>query len=267
VAGLPDLLVPLAQAPERSALCLDFDGTLSAIVDDPRAARPLPGVPDLLARLARRLGLVAVISGRPVSFLQSALQPALGPPAGVRLVGLYGLEQIAPDGRRTTAADAAPWEAVITEVVDRARAEAAPGVYVEPKGLTVTLHWRNAPGEAEWVAGFAARQAEERGLQVHRGRRELELRPPLAVDKGTVVRDLTVGYEAVAAFGDDIGDLPAFAALAELGSAGVAVARVAVVDQESPAVVAEQADLTVDGPAGALALLEQLAGAVGAVGA
>jgi trehalose 6-phosphate phosphatase len=260
VAGLPDLLVPLAQAPERSALCLDFDGTLSAIVDDPRAARPLPGVPDLLARLARRLGLVAVISGRPVSFLQSAL----GPPAGVRLVGLYGLEQIDPDGTRDVAPDAAPWEAVITEVVDLARAEAAPGVYVEPKGLTVTLHWRNAPGEAEWVAGFAARQAEERGLQVHRGRRELELRPPLAVDKGTVVRDLTVGYDAVAAFGDDIGDLPAFAALAELASAGVAVARVAVVDHESPAVVAEQADLTVDGPAGALALLEQLARAVGA---
>jgi trehalose 6-phosphate phosphatase len=260
VAGLPDLLAPLAQAPERSALCLDFDGTLSAIVDDPRAARPLPGVPDLLARLARRLGLVAVISGRPVSFLQSAL----GPPAGVRLVGLYGLEQIDPDGTRDVAPDAAPWEAVITEVVDLARAEAAPGVYVEPKGLTVTLHWRNAPGEAEWVAGFAARQAEERGLQVHRGRRELELRPPLAVDKGTVVRDLTVGYDAVAAFGDDIGDLPAFAALAELASAGVAVARVAVVDHESPAVVAEQADLTVDGPAGALALLEQLARAVGA---
>jgi trehalose 6-phosphate phosphatase len=260
VAGLPDLLVPLAQAPERSALCLDFDGTLSAIVDDPRAARPLPGVPDLLARLARRFGLVAVISGRPVSFLQSAL----GPPPGVRLVGLYGLEQIAPDGTRTTAPDAAPWEAVITEVVDQARAEAAPGVYVEPKGLTVTLHWRNAPGEAEWVAGFAARQSEERGLEVHHGRRELELRPPLSVDKGTVVRDLTAGYAAVAAFGDDIGDLPAFAALAELAAAGVAVARVAVVDHESPAVVAEQADLTVDGPAGALALLEELAGAVGA---
>jgi trehalose 6-phosphate phosphatase len=258
VAGLPDVLVPLAEAPRRSALCLDFDGTLSAIVDDPRAARPLPGVPDLLARLARRLGLVAVISGRPVSFLQSVL----GPPAGVRLVGLYGLEQIGADGTRTTAPDAAPWEAVITEVVDLARAEAAPGVYVEPKGLTVTLHWRNAPGEAEWVAGFAARQAEEWGLQVQRGRRELELRPPLAVDKGTVVRELTVGYGAVAAFGDDIGDLPAFATLAELASAGVAVARVAVVDDESPVVVAEQADLTVEGPAGALALLEQLAGAV-----
>jgi trehalose 6-phosphate phosphatase len=261
VAGLPDILVPLARAPRRSALCLDFDGTLSAIVDDPRAARPLPGVPDLLARLATRLGLVAVISGRPVSFLQSAL----GPPAGVRLVGLYGLEQIGTDGTRTTAADAAPWEAVITEVVDQARAAAAPGVYVEPKGLTVTLHWRNAPGQADWVSGFAARQAEERGLQVHRGRRELELRPPLDVDKGTVVRDLTGGYEAVAAFGDDIGDLPAFAALAELAEAGVAVARVAVVDDESPAVVAEQADLTVAGPAGALALLEQLAEAVEAV--
>jgi trehalose 6-phosphate phosphatase len=260
VAGLPDVLVPLAEAPRRSALCLDFDGTLSAIVDDPRDAKPLPGVPDLLARLARPLGLVAMISGRPLPFLQSAL----GPPAGVRLVGLYGLERIEADGTRTMAPDAAPWEAVIAEVVDLARAEAAPGVYVEPKGLTVTLHWRNAPGEAEWVSAFAARQAAARGLEVHRGRRELELRPPLAVDKGTAVRDLVGGgeYVAVAAFGDDIGDLPAFAALGELASEGVAVARVAVVDDESPAEVAEQADLTVDGPAGALALLEELARAV-----
>ena len=117
MAGLPDVLAPLAEAPRRSALCLDFDGTLSPIVDDPRAARPLPGVPDLLGRLARRLGLVAVISGRPVSFLESELAS----PAGVRLVGLYGLEQIGAGGQRTVAPDAAPWEAVITEVVDLAR--------------------------------------------------------------------------------------------------------------------------------------------------
>ena len=67
------------------------------------------------------------------------------------------------------------------------------------------------------------------------------------------------GHAAVACFGDDLGDLPAFAALAELAGTGVAVARVAVVDPESPAEVALAADLVVDGPEGALDLLARLA--------
>jgi trehalose 6-phosphate phosphatase len=259
VGGLPDLLAPLAEAPRRSALCLDFDGTLSTIVSDPVAARPLPGVPELLARLAARVGLVAVISGRPVSFLQSVLAS----PRGVRLVGLYGLEEIGPDGTRSVRPDAAPWEPVIAQVVARAEAEAPAGIYVEPKGLTVTLHWRHAPEAAGWVASFAAREAQDRGLRVQQARRELELRPPLAVDKGTVVRSLAAGFSAVAVFGDDLGDLPAFDALGDLASAGVAVARVAVVDDESPAEVADRADLVVEGPPGAVALLELLARAVG----
>jgi len=60
-------------------------------------------------------------------------------------------------------------------------------------------------------------------------------------------------------FGDDLGDLPAFDALAELGAQGVAVARVAVVDAESDDLVAARSDLVVEGPAGAVTLLEQLA--------
>ena len=50
---------------------MDFDGTLAAIVPDPRDAVPLPGVPELLADLATEFALVAVISGRPTSFLSA----------------------------------------------------------------------------------------------------------------------------------------------------------------------------------------------------
>jgi trehalose 6-phosphate phosphatase len=49
------------------ALCLDFDGTLSPIVDDPQAARPLPGIVELLEPLADRFAAVALISGRPTA--------------------------------------------------------------------------------------------------------------------------------------------------------------------------------------------------------
>ncbi|HEY3842700.1 MAG TPA: trehalose-phosphatase [Acidimicrobiales bacterium] len=259
MGALPDILVPLTRQPARSALCLDFDGTLSGIVEDPALARPLPGVPDLLARLAGRMGMVAVISGRPASFLQRVL----GPPAGVRLFGLYGLERSGPDDTIVMAPDAAPWADVIDAVVTRARATAPAGVHIEPKGLTVTVHWRAAPEHESWVVAFVADQVDQRGLVAQPARSSIELRPPLAVDKGTVVRALAEGMRAVAAFGDDLGDLPAFAALDALAAGGLAVAKVAVVDGESPPEVAARADLVVDGATGAVALLGEVAQALG----
>jgi trehalose 6-phosphate phosphatase len=264
VARLPALLQPLAAEPRRSALFLDFDGTLAAIVEDPTGARPLPGVPDLLAELARSFALVAVISGRPTAFLADVL----GPPPRVMLAGLYGLERAlhGPAHER--------WAAGVDAVVAEAQATAPAGVYVEPKGLTVTLHWRRAPEHRDWVLAFAARQHAERGLVVHEGRHERELRPPLDVDKGTVVRALVAEHDAAAAplraaaaFGDDIGDLPAFAALDDLRAADGAplrTVRVAAVDTESPPAVAAAADLSVAGAVGAVALLHQLAEAAAA---
>jgi trehalose 6-phosphate phosphatase len=267
VARLPALLQPLATEPDRSALFLDFDGTLAAIVEDPTGARPLPGVPALLAALAARFALVAVISGRPTAFLAEVL----GAPPGVTLTGLYGLERALQGPAHDT------WASVIDEVVAEATAAAPPGVYVEPKGLTVTLHWRRAPETKDWVVAFAAREHAARGLMVHEGRHERELRPPLSVDKGTVVRALVAEHEetaeplrAIAAFGDDIGDLPAFAALDKLRAAAgpaLTVVRVAAVDAESPSAVAAAADLSVPGATGAVALLHDLAAAAAAAAA
>jgi trehalose 6-phosphate phosphatase len=170
------------------------------------------------------------------------------------LIGLYGLGQVGPDAR--------PWVGPIADAVAAARMEAPDGVYVEPKGLTVTLHWRNAPEAGSWATAFAARQEEQRGLRVYPGRLSLELRPPLDVDKGTVLRALTRGMHAVAVFGDDLGDLPAFAAAAEMAAQGVAAIRVAVVDAECAEEVAAQADVLVEGPDAAMVLLEQLVQAV-----
>ena len=60
-AGLEALLA----APGRALIGTDFDGTLAPIVPDPRAARALPGAVPALARLARVVGTIAVITGRP----------------------------------------------------------------------------------------------------------------------------------------------------------------------------------------------------------
>jgi trehalose 6-phosphate phosphatase len=257
-ASPPALLLPLTEHPATSALFIDFDGTLANIVDDPVGARPLPGVPALLEDLAVRFAMVAVLSGRPPAFLHDVL----GSPKGVEVIGLYGLARVLE-----ASGEADRWSAVIDDVVAEAVAEAPDGVYVEPKGLTVTLHWRHAPQAQPWVADFVEREHDARGLQIHSGRMELELRPPVEVDKGTVIRSLAtdspVEWRAAAAFGDDMGDLPAFAALDDLaaGTAGppVLTVRVAVVDDESPPEVAARADLTVRGAPAAVDLLHTVA--------
>ena len=158
---------------------------------------------------------------------------------------------------------------MIDAVVAEARAGAPGGVYVEPKGLTVTLHWRHAPEARGWVETFVTQVAASHGLAVHSGRMELELRPPLGVDKGTVVRQLADEQAGrlrqVAVFGDDLGDLPAFEEVGRLGtpSAPVTAVRVAAVDGESPEAVAQAADLSVRGAAGAVGVLRDLADVAG----
>ena len=79
---------------------------------------------------------------------------------------------------------------------------------------------------------------------------------------GVVVGRTAAGGRAAAGFGDDLGDLPAFAELARLRSEdGVATVGVAVIDEETSPEVAASADLAVDGPEGALAVLDWLASA------
>jgi Trehalose-phosphatase len=81
-----------AQLAERAgevALCLDFEGNLSPIVDDPEAARPLRGIVDLLEPPAHRFAAVALISGRPAAYLAEHAAAS-----GVRHLGLYDLQEI-----------------------------------------------------------------------------------------------------------------------------------------------------------------------------
>jgi trehalose 6-phosphate phosphatase len=253
---VPAPLEPLRDRPAESALFLDFDGTLAPIVADPAGARPLPGVPAALERLAGRFSLVAVVSGRPVTYLAAAL----GPLEGVTVIGLYGMETAGPGGEGRLVPEAERWRPVVTEVTARALQGCPAGAGVEPKGLTVALHWRNRPDAQAWATAFARAEAAETGLIVQPGRMALELRPPIDTDKGTVVRRLGRGHAAVACFGDDLGDLPAFEALTTLAAGGAAVARVAVVDGETPPEVAAAADVVVEGTEGALRLLTVLAG-------
>lgn len=245
-----------------TAVLTDFDGTLSPIVAQPDLARPLAGVGDILRALTRRFATVAVISGRPASFLAERLgDPHDTESPGPQLFGLYGLEWVAPDGGIVRHPEAGQWGAVIDEAMTRLGAAAPSGVLVEGKGLALTVHWRRAPEAEPWANTAVSREAEQSGLVVHPGRRSLELRPPLAIDKGSVTRELAGQADAACYFGDDIGDLPAYAALAELATKGARTVAIAVADRESDPSLLDAADLVLNGPAGALEALSWLASA------
>ena len=248
--SLPSQFRPLAGSPSSSAVLSDFDGTLAAIVDDPATSSPLPGMVEVLGRLAERFAVVGVVSGRPVSFLLDHLDPAL------QLSGLYGLERWR-EGRRVEVEEVEAWRQPVAEATERARAELGP--VVEAKGLSVTLHFRTCPERAPEVKAWAASEAERSGLWVHEARSSVELHPPLDIDKGTEVEVLATGKDAACFLGDDVGDVAAFDALDRLASAGVHTVRVAVASEESPSELIDRADLVVEGPPGVLSLLEDLA--------
>jgi trehalose 6-phosphate phosphatase len=246
-----EALAPFLAAPGDAAVLVDFDGTLSPIVEDPATARPLPGVVEALRALAARYARVGVVSGRPLGFLEAHL------PAEVELSGLYGLEWRRQGGRGEHAA-AVRWRPVVDAAVADARRDLPGGVDVEHKGLSLTLHVRRHPELTGEARAWADEVTAATGLEVRPAKRSVELHPPVTVDKGTVVEDL-VGTLGVACFvGDDVGDLPAFDALDRLAERGRRTLRVVVETPEVTPQVLARADLVVPGPDGALELLRDL---------
>lgn len=248
-----DLITQLRQRADSTAIVSDFDGTLSAIVDDPAKAAPLAGVADVLDQLVAGYRLVGIISGRPLSFLES-----LHLPAGVALVGLYGLEQQV-DGRRREHPEGEQCRVVISQVVAEARRDGPAGMRVEDKGLSLTLHYRGRPEIAPAVRSWADAEGERHQLVVRPARMSVELHPPIDMDKGRSLAELIGEVRGACYLGDDHGDVPAFDALDRFASDGGLAVRVAVAGgSESVPELGARADLSVDGPPGALGFLRSL---------
>ncbi|MFE0453548.1 trehalose-phosphatase [Streptomyces sp. NPDC058914] len=255
--------------PRTTLVALDFDGTLAPIVENPDDARAHPDAVPALAALAPKVASVAVVTGRP-----AAVAVRNGGFAGVpglehlTVLGHYGAERW--DARTGTVSAPAPHPGVaaaraeLPGVLDAAGAWQ--GTWVEEKGRAVAVHTRRA--QDPQAAFEALRQpladlAAGHGLIVEPGRMVLELRPP-GVDKGVALHEYVreIGAEAVLYAGDDLGDLPAFAAVEKLRSDGVPGLLVASGSAEVTE-LAERADLVVDGPAGVVRLLRTLADQLG----
>jgi trehalose 6-phosphate phosphatase len=246
-----ELLAPFRADPFNSSIVLDYDGSVSPIVDDPAAAVPVDGASDTLIGLANRYGDVLVVSGRPVSYLSHHL------PVEVSMVGLYGLEGLRR-GDRWEHPNGGAWREVISDLAVTARSLGPPGMRVEPKDLSLTLHYRGHPEIADQVAELARSQAERAGVRARSAKMSMELQPPIDTDKGTVIEEMCAGSTAVLFAGDDLGDLPAFDALDRLRSRGVHTVRVVVTSDETPEAMLSRADVHVDGPAELMRFLHGL---------
>jgi trehalose 6-phosphate phosphatase len=233
-----DALARLSEDPALAAVLLDVDGTLAPIVARPELAEVPEETRAELRHLVERYALVACVSGRSGEEARRLVGVE-----GVVYVGVHGLE---------LASEAERWREALRPFAQ------LDWPWLEDKGLTVALHWREAADEQAARAELesVAERAEEAGLEVRWGRKVLELRPPVEADKGTAVRTLLEerGLRRALYAGDDTTDLDAFRGLDGLE---VAV-RIAVASPEAPPGLREAADLVVASPAELLELLRQL---------
>ena len=257
-----DALSPLRADPSHVAIMLDIDGTLAPIVRYTEDAHVPEATRALLIEIARRYGVVACVSGRRASDARRLV--AIGT---ITYLGSHGAELLRA-GWTEPALDPAvrDWGRRIAAFGHEADTAALRRlrVRIEDKGAIVAFHWRGAPDEEAARAAIDAigERAEQAGLRTHWGRKVLEVRPPVRIDKGAGIVGLLADTQLDRALyvGDDATDVDAFRALGELAADGrlTSALRIAVRSDEGPSELEQAADLAVEGTDGVRAVLEAL---------
>lgn len=241
----------------RKGIITDVDGTISPIVDTPDAAQVTPRSKELLTELVNYMTVVGVISGRAAGDVQARV----GVP-GMVYVGNHGMERWR-DGQveipQTVRVHRPGMEAVLQAT--RPYEESLPGVLVEDKDASLSIHYRKAADPksvANTLRPLLNELSQENNLRVFEGRMIFEVRPPLDMNKGSALRALVQEYTLDAALymGDDTTDVDAINAARDLREAEQCYAfGFGVAGEETPAPVLESADFLLDGVSGVEAFL------------
>ena len=205
------------------ALFLDFDGTLVEIVDRPDAVAVAPDLPETLSRLSRALGgALAIVSGRPIAFLDAKLAPFVADAAG-----LHGVERRLAGVLHACRPDEHP---ELRRTIDALHdtLDPVPGVIIEDKGCSVAVHWRTAPGEEPRARGLVEDLAERLGgaYRIQFGKMVAEILPATS-GKGPIIarfmEEAPYAGRVPIFVGDDLTDENGFATVHRLGGVAVRV--------------------------------------------
>lgn len=276
-------------APERVGIGTDYDGTLAPIVEDPDRAVPDPRAVRALDELSQAVGVAAVVSGRPLSFLRSRLRLE-----SVAYLGVYGLEswiphrlvasrEVAGSGTRELKGPSGPpetsenepsllrsWDTPLRLAADsaaRLASEHPEDFRVEVKPGSVVLHFRRSP-RPSWASrtagSWAERISNELGLGVLSGKKNVEIVPPIPLGKGRALMNLVERIERplshLTFIGDDSGDIEAFEAVHRWAeSFGRSATAVAVASEESDPALVVHADVVLEDQTYVASFLEFLA--------
>jgi trehalose 6-phosphate phosphatase len=262
-ATLVEALEPLRSDPSHAAVLLDIDGTLAPIVRHADDAHVPEATRTLLIEVAKRYGVVACVSGRRAQAARQIV--AIG---SIAYIGNHGGELLRPGATRVELdPELESWGERVREFAARVYTSRHQHLRIrtEDKQAIVAFHWRGAPDEdaAAVAVHEIAALAQQEGFAVHWGRKVLEVRPPVALDKGIGVTALLSSlqdFTAALYVGDDATDVDAFRALRVLESSGVLRCAVcaAVSSEEAPPELVDEADLTIDGTSGVRRLLQAL---------
>ena len=255
--------------PASAVISSDFDGVLSPLVEDPALSRPVEGALDALARLARSVNQVAIVTGRP-ALVATELSGVSGHPGLGNLVvlGHYGLERWDAATGKVTSEPVPPG---VTTARDRLpgllREAGVPDAFVEDKDSSLAVHTRRLDdpvGAFELLRAPLTALAEETSLRLEPGNLVLELRPP-GIDKGVALRGLieSTGARSILYAGDDLGDLAAYRAIEAERETGLRAVLLATRSSNAAELI-EAADVVVDDPSGVVTVLTALSDAISA---
>jgi len=243
-------------------LAFDIDGTLSPIALTPDEAVLHPEVPSLLEH-ARRKVYIAIITGRSIV-------------NGADLVNIRGLTYVGTHGLEWC--DGLPSENVVKIVpealayieagkylLDLAEKEltALHGLVVERKLIGGSLHYRRCPDPSQaqqLIFSLLEQPALQLDMRLIRGRQVVEVKTPLAINKGYALRQFVEqnALQSIVFAGDDSTDLDAVLEVSRLRQEGIAALSIVVRHSDTMPELLERADIVVYGVEGMVKLLRIL---------
>lgn len=261
---IQEMLAPLLAVPSASAIFLDLDGTLAPIMPRPKDVAIPTGISRTIRSLAHAYLAVTVVSGRPATGARRIVGNA-----ELAYIGNHGFETMLPGHAVVVCEEAKEYIPKIRELVEFCRKDqemVEAGIWLEDKTATMSFHFRQAPDPEHSAAFIRDRffpRIEKLGLAISEGRKVIEVRPPMQINKGVAVGHLLdrLGCRQAIYIGDDTTDIDAFKELRKRKRRKEHVMiSVGVISSEMPAELPKYSDLLLDRISGVEVALQILAG-------